>query len=55
MYLSNPYLYEAITHVVDMCSVDNEQKKVKKVPTDCLELVTHRIILKDSLFHPQGN
>jgi len=54
MYLSNPYLYEAITHVVDMCSVDNEQKKVKKVPTDCLELVTHRIILKDSLFHPQG-
>jgi hypothetical protein len=55
MYLSIPPSYEAITHVIDISIVDNSEKKVKKVPADCLELVTHRIILNDSLFHPQGN
>ena len=54
MYLSHPTLYEAHAAVIDVFSVSVAQSKESKVPNDLVEHITHKIILDDSLFHPQG-
>ena len=54
MYLANPTLYEAYAAVIDVFSVSIAQSKESKVPNDLIEHITHKIILDDSLFHPQG-
>lgn len=54
MYLANPNLYEAYATVIDIDLVSTAQSKESKVPNDLIELVTHKITLDDSLFHPQG-
>ena len=54
MYLSNPHLYEARTNLISVVAVSPEESKECKVPSDVINLVTDKITLEDSLFHPQG-
>lgn len=54
MYLSNPRLSEARTTLVNIVPVTAQEAKEGKVPSDLVDLVTHKIVLEDSLFHPQG-
>lgn len=54
MYLSNPRLYEARTTVARIVPINALEAKESKVPSDLISFVTHKVILGDSLFHPQG-
>ena len=54
MYLSNPRLYEARTTVARITPINAVEAKESRVPSDLIEFVTHKVILGDSLFHPQG-
>jgi Ser-tRNA(Ala) deacylase AlaX len=54
MYLSNPRLFEARTTLVNIVPVTAQEAKESKVPGDLVDFVTHKIVLEDSLFHPQG-
>jgi Ser-tRNA(Ala) deacylase AlaX len=54
MYLSNPRLFEARTTLVNIVPVTAQEAKESKVPGDLVDFVTHKVVLEDSLFHPQG-
>jgi Ser-tRNA(Ala) deacylase AlaX len=54
MYLSNPRLFEARTTMINIVPVTTQEAKESKVPGDLLDSVTHKVVLEDSLFHPQG-
>ena len=54
MYLSNPHLYKATGRISQIIAITADEAKESKVPSNLIEVVTHKVILDETLFHPQG-
>lgn len=54
MYLSNPHLFKATARISQIIAITASDAKESKVPSNLIEVVTHKVILDESLFHPQG-